>query len=515
MDEATIIPRSTQRARLSRCAAAILAAAPCLVAAEIVQFSVRVVDDGGQQLPARVLVLDEAGRSFLPPVATTVDIGPDSWFACDGAARLDVPAGRYRVQVERGPEYERASATVTLGANVTREFSLHRWIDMRARGYRSGENHLHVPAAEVAPMMAAEDLDFGSSLSWWNGQKFSVQDPNALRNATLLDAEVENEWGAVYCVGLAHPMPVTWNPARANLTYVQAARVAGALISYQGGWSREVLVDALIGHVDAVNVGDNLFHRYKFMPRARYSNLLGVAGLPDYPGTPDGMLALATESYYRLLNCGLRLAAGAGSATGVKSSPPGYNRAYVRLGADATVREFLAAWRAGRNFVTNGPMLFLRANDAEPGDTIALPAAGGKVRVRAEALSSDPLRTLAIMVNGRTMATGSNGTVEAELDLKEGAWIAAVATAEEPGADTDLERYRQPSRLGGEAPTRLHFAHTSPIYVTVGGVGARVASSVAEAGRMLDAFEAFARKTAAPEFQDEIIQAVATARRKL
>jgi hypothetical protein len=276
-----------------------------------------------------------------------------------------------------------------------------------------------------------------------------------------------------------------------------------------------VLVDALLGHVDAVNVGDNLFHRFKFMPRSRYSNLLEVPGLPSYPETADGMLALATESYHRLLNCGLRLAAGAGSATGVKSSPAGYNRAYVRVKTDATARDFLAAWRAGRNFVTNGPMLFLNADGREPGDSIALPAAGGKVRVHAEALSSMPLRTLAIVVNGRRVASDAEGKLDAQIEVKEGSWIAAVAALDEPGADADLERYRQESRLGGEAPTRLHFAHTSPIYVTVGGAGARVAASIEEARRMLDAFEAFARKTAAPEFQTEILQALAAARAKL
>ncbi|MDI1250589.1 MAG: CehA/McbA family metallohydrolase [Lacunisphaera sp.] len=496
----------------------LLAGLPTMGAAEIVQFTVRTVDEYTKPISARVLVRDDLGRSWLPPVATTVNIGPDTWFACDGAARLDVPPGRYHVTVERGPEYVPATGSLTLAGNTSREFQLHQWIDLRALGYRSGENHLHLPRGALESMMRAEDLGFGSSLQWWNGARLPVPDlaPRA-KNLTLFDAEVENAWGAVYCVGLSKPMALPWNPARANLAFVEAARADGALICYQGGWSREALVDALLGRVDVVNVGDNLFHRHKFMPRARYANLLAVPGLSDYPDTADGMLALTTEAYYRLLNCGLRLAAGTGSATGVKSSPAGYNRSYVRVDGNATVREFLEAWRQGRNFVTNGPMLFLTADGRhEPGDTIKFPKSGGAVQVRVQVQFDQPLRSLAIVVNGKTIATTAQGELEVRVPVTEGSWIAAVATAEDHTiSDAELARYAQQSPLGGETPTRLRFAHTSPIYVTVGGGGARVEAAIDEARRMLDAFEVFARKTAAPEFQPEILQAVADARKRL
>ena len=485
-------------------------------AASTVQLSVAIRDDAGRPIAARVLVRDDAGRAWVPPVAATEMVGPDAWFACPGDARLDVVAGRYRIDVERGPQYVPASASVTLQANASQEFHLHRWIDLAARGYRSGENHLHVPPALLPVLMEAEDLDYGSSLQWWNGPKFRVaSNAPADPRLTLYDAEVENAWGAVYCVGQSGPLSVPWNPARANLAFIDAARDDGGFISYQGGWSAEALVDALLGKVDAVNIGDNLFQRHTFMPRARYSNVLGAAGLPVYPETAEGMLALATESYYRLLNCGLRLAAGAGSATGVKSSPAGYNRAYVCVPEGATAREFLEAWRGGRNFVTNGPMVFLRANGSEPGDTIALPASGGKLHVHVEALAHFPLQSVRIVLNGRVVATSPGSVLETDLDLKEGAWIAAVATAEAPMSDADRTRYRETSRLGGEEPTGLHFGHTSPIYVTVGGAGARVEGSVREASRLLDAFAAFAQRTAAPEFRNEIADAIAVARTRL
>ena len=73
------------------------------------------------------------------------------------------------------------------------------------------------------------------------------------------------------------------------------------------------MIDALLGYVDVVNVCNNNFHRHKYQPRKRYSNLLNVDGFPEYPNTPKGMIQMNCETYYRLLNCGLRLAAGAGA----------------------------------------------------------------------------------------------------------------------------------------------------------------------------------------------------------
>lgn len=501
-----------------------LASASLAHAAAIVQLGVVLRDESGAPASGRVLVLDEHGASFVPPAAVTENIGLDTWFACDGRTRLDVPAGHYQIRVEHGPEFTPVKEEVVADKNTSREFRLHRWINLRERGYSTGENHLHVPVDPLPVLMRAEGLDFGTSLEWWNGPYFAVPGASsssaaaaASKTITPFDSEVENDWGALYSIGLRAPMPVAWNPARANVAFAAAARAAGALNCYQGGWSREALVDALLGYVDVINVGDNLFHRYKFMPRSRNGNLLEAPGLPVYPDTEDGMLRLATESYYRLLNCGLHLAAGAGSATGVKSSPAGYNRAYVKVAAGAPVRDFLERWRTGHNFVTNGPMLFLTVNGTrEPGDTLDLPPGGGDVTLHAEALSGQPLRSVTLVVNGETVAHSEGSVVEKNLHLANGAWIAAVATAEDRFlTDPELARYRQDSRLGGEMPGRLLFAHTSPVYVNVGGKGARVPASVAEAQRLLDAFETFARKTAAPEFQTEILRAVATARERL
>ena len=150
-------------------------------------------------------------------------------------------------------------------------------------------------------------------------------------------------------------------------------------------------------------------------------------------------------------------------ATGAKTTPAGYNRAYVRVGESALIADFYEAWRRGRNFVTNGPMVFLTANgSSEPGDTIALPKSGGAVEVRATAFSDQPLRSLELVANGEVVASGVSA-VERRLPVRESTWIAARATAEDGFlSDEELGRYHTESGRGGERPTRLRYGHTGP-----------------------------------------------------
>lgn len=481
-------------------------------------------DDTNAQIPARVRIRDRSDRDHVPPHSVAVPIAEDRWFACPGRVALRVPAGTTSIRVERGPEYRPVIQTVSVepGQTLRHSVRLRRWINMREHGYVSGENHLHVPVNRLPAMLAAEDLNFGTTLSWWNGPQSSIASGKTwLQNlqyggetipSSVCDAEVEHSWGAVYLIGLRRPVDIPSDGRRSNLPFVKFARRHSALICYQAGWSREVLIDALLGYVDVVNVCNNNFHRHKFQPRKRYSNLLAVDGFPDYPNTPQGMIQMNFETYYRLLNCGLRLAAGAGSATGAKTTPVGYNRVYVRAGENPTLSEFLAAWRKGRNFVTNGPMIFLRTEDDQrPGDTVALPPEGGTVLFEVTARSEQPLRSLEIVANGKVVGSANIGVKQYEarlsvsLAVDEGTWVAARCTEEDQLLSNEqLSRYTRPGSLP-EEPCRLRYAHTSPICVTVGARGPYVTSSVQQAEKMLKAFERFARKTASREHLPEIL----------
>jgi hypothetical protein len=200
-----------------------------------------------QPAPARVRLRDASGHDHVPDGAVEVLIGPDRWFVLDGTVRLAVPAGRMHLRVERGTEYDPVCGTIEIGSEPVchHRLALKRWINMRELGYVNGEDHLHVPAEELGAMLAAEGVDVGTSLSWWNGPKFSLlageENVGAVSfhgrhiPATLFDAEVEDDWGAVYLIGLKRPLSVKAEVRRSHLPFVRAARAQGALVCYQGG----------------------------------------------------------------------------------------------------------------------------------------------------------------------------------------------------------------------------------------------------------------------------------------
>ncbi len=505
--------------------------------ASAAELKLRIVDEQGKTLPCRVLIRPRGAECILPDRAVFVPLPPDRWFISTGETSVEAPRGKTLLRVERGLEYVRYKEEFEItDAVTTKTITLQRWIDMRSRGYLCGENHIHVAPARLGPMLLAEGLDFGTSLTWWNGPDEKRPIPPDSKPVSLLkfagrevpasvfDAELEYGWGAAYIQNLPEPMPIQSDRKRPNLDYLRHACRAGGLVSYQAGWSREVLLDALLGHVHVINVCNNNFHLHRFQPRSNYSNLLEVPGFPVYPDTDRGMMRMNMETYYRLLNCGLRLASGAGTACGVKPNPVGYNRAYVRVPDGASLEQFNNAWAAGRNFVTNGPMIFLEtARGQMPGDTIELPAGRHRVSVRLTILSDQPLTSAEIVLNGRVAHAFAleskrefRGVVS--LDVSAGAWLAARCTAEDDLLDDEelsVYRWGSDEQRFRQRPSRLRFAHTSPIYFLVDGQGAAVPESIRQGLAMLDRFERHLRRQADEQHIDATVQAIQSARAKL
>ncbi len=166
--------------------------------------------------------------------------------------------------------------------------------------------------------------------------------------------------------------------------------------------------------------------------------------------------------YYRVLNCGLKCTASAGTDSQMdvmRHSLPGASKVYVNTGSGPlTYEKWLAAYKAGRTFVSNGPLLSLEVEGKGPGEEIDL-AAPGTVRVSARVQSIVPMNSLEIVVNGEVAARvepgdgGRQAAIARELPIARSSWIAA--------------RVWGPSnRLVINDPKA--FAHSSPVYCYVG-----------------------------------------------
>src|SRR5207249_2927408 len=113
--------------------------------------------------------------------------------------------------------------------------------------------------------------------------------------------------------------------------------------------------------------------------------------------------------WYRLLNCGFRIPAGAGTDAfpnfASLRGPPGLVRVFVRSGPALDRSSFLAGLKAGRTFVTNAPLLEFTLGGREIGDEIRLPSGGRRLTARVGLRSSVPIDHLEVIGNGSVVAT--------------------------------------------------------------------------------------------------------------
>src|SRR5262249_5689784 len=110
--------------------------------------------------------------------------------------------------------------------------------------------------------------------------------------------------------------------------------------------------------------------------------------------------------YYHILNGGLRLPPSAGSASGVLPNPVGYNRVYVHVDGELSYEKWWAGLKAGRSFVTNGPLLFCKANDHFPGHVFAVePGQRLDLNLDLAVISKDRVPKLEIIKDGEVQQT--------------------------------------------------------------------------------------------------------------
>jgi len=180
-----------------------------------------------------------------------------------------------------------------------------------------------------------------------------------------------------------------------------------------------------------------------------------VLGFSDHKAT--------TEVWYRLLNCGFRIPAGAGTDAMANFAslrgPVGLNRVYVKTGPTLDHRRWLEGIKSGRTFATNGPLLEFTLGGKEAGNTVHLLAAGGRLTVTATLRSIVPVDHLEIVGNGEVVA-----------DIP----LAGDRTLSDWKASLNVERSGWYTlRAWGASSARpildiYPFATTSPIYVSAG-----------------------------------------------
>ena len=214
---------------------------------------------------------------------------------------------------------------------------------------------------------------------------------------------------------------------------------------------------------------------------------LGKVDYYEALGFVDDPMATA-HVWYRILNCGFRLPAGAGTDAMANFAslrgPVGMNRVYVRSGSPLEYRRWLDSLRAGRSFATNGPLLEFSVGGRAIGQELTLPVGDHEVTARVSLRSNVAIDHLEIV---------GNGQVVREIPL-EGDRTSASVTLSLPvkGSGWYLLRARSDRALYPVLDL-YPYATTGPIYVTVGGAPIRSAADAEYFMKWIDRLEAGVR----------------------
>ena len=336
--------------------------------------------------------------SWHMDVGGDIRLGAVSYAVIDGRCQGWLPEGDVLVEVVRGFEYEplRARARIEPGQREL-ELTVRRWTDERARGWVSGDTHVHFLSVDGGHVeAAAEDLHVVNLLqAQWghlftNTEDFTGRPSVAPDGETIVHVGQENRQhvlGHMGLLGLREPV-MPWSSDGPG-----EAEIGGSLETTLSHWADD-------GHARGALVT---------LPHFAYPN--GEAATLIATDRVDAVEmiwfgAYFHNEYYRYLDAGYRLPLVGGTDKMTSEVPVGIYRTYVRLDPDEpfTYDAWTAGVRAGRTYLSAGPILRLDVDGAGIGDTIAMPAGGGTVEVDASAESAAPFESLQLVVGGHVVA---------------------------------------------------------------------------------------------------------------
>jgi hypothetical protein len=429
--------------------------------------------DDGAPLPCRVHLSDEAGKPVQPEGLPFFR----DHFVCEGSVSLPLTPGKYEYEVERGPEFTRVrgSFEIQRDALVEVKASLRRFSHLAARGWYAGDLHIHRDLADIELLMRAEDLHVGPVITWWNGRNYWNDRPlpeqrvvrfDGNRYYEVLGGEDERQGGALLYFGLDKPLALPGDRRAfpewpSPLKFVdEARRQDAAWIDIEKPFWWDAPVWLASGKADSIGLANNHMCRSRMLENEAWGRPRDTSRLPP----PRGNGFWTQEIYYHALNCGLRIPPSAGSASGVLPNPVGYNRVYVHVGAELSYRRWWQRLKAGRCFVTNGPLLLCQADGHLPGHVFRAAEGAIEIPIDIELQSNDPSLTLEIIKDG--VAGGKAIRPTERLDGPEPVRLRTTVRFDRSGwflvrtiADNDAT---------------FRFASTAPYYVEIGESKQRV-----------------------------------------
>jgi hypothetical protein len=466
-------------------------------------------DAGGALFAARISITDAAGRFYAPTQAWIhADDGYDRserlfeahYFHTAGEEELELPAGKFEIEVMKGFEEPLAHTSINLeaggdyGSDAT-ESSSYQWPGLGDAKWISGDLHVHMnyggtyrnTPAHLVEQAEAENLGFVNDLIVNKEQRFpditfsGKQTDLASKPDALVVHGQEfhtSYWGHRGLLNLRGNLLL---PGYAGYPNTAAASLYPTNADmYDMGHAHGALVGAVHPFEEIPDPFAN--PPQKITDELPADVALGKLDYMEIVGFSDHRSTAAV--WYRLLNLGFRIPAGAGTDAMANFAslrgPVGMNRVYLRLrDKPLNVEASLEALKNGATFATNGPLLDFSLGGQEIGGELNFAAPQGAAPFRVKLRSIVPLNHFEIVCNGKMVKNLALPPPEAR-----------IPRGSKVGGDFYGTRFAEASDESGTVPLQesgwcvlrassdkaeypvldnYAYATTSPIYVTIGG----------------------------------------------
>jgi hypothetical protein len=463
---------------------------------------VQISDEHGRPTAARVRVttLDsiyyapEGHRTDFPLTEDEGDVGRGGDVMMDHNRRFAYVEGTFKIELPenetikfeavKGFAYLFFDTSINISSETdTIKFTLQRWFNFPAgQTWYSGDVHTHqIDSATALLEMKAEDVnvcnilisDFTDDQASFRGAPEPISD--SLHIVYLNQEYRQDQLGHVNLLNLKKLIdpvkPLREYQYPLNIKAMDQAHAQGGHVS----WAHFAAYPALEGplaivlkKVDAVEL---LCTIDPFEEPVFISDVV-----------PDLRMNSGLRLWYRLLNCGLKIPASAGTDKMTNWQTVGANRVYASIKGKFNYQSWIDALDSGNTFITNSPMLFCTVDNKNPGEQINI-SKSKTIKIVAEVYSQLPVDRLEIVANGdvigeKTIEKGQHySKLEIEYKVDKSTWIAARTHQYNVKDMTNGVSFSQRRDLGG-GPTELNkfygtlrpetpFAHTSPGYVIV------------------------------------------------
>ncbi len=416
------------------------------------KLAIDIVDSAGRRTAARVSVVAGDGRAYAPRDAWMHgDDGFDRsrqsqethYFHCSPPCEVELPAGTASVTVQRGfavvpwtksvditPGRDSSLRAELVRRDLPPEFG--RWVSADLHVHMNYGGQYRNTPKHLAAQAEAEDLDLvynvivnkeeripdiavfrpgtdpasTDKVVIMQSQEFHTSYWGHLGLLYLSDHLITPDFAAYRHTAMASPYP--YNGVIADLAHRQ-----GGLVGYvhpfdfpvvpekEKSLSNALPADVIAGKVD----------------------YLEVVAFSDHKATAD--------VWYRLLNLGFRLPAGAGTDAMANYAslrgPVGLNRVFLDTDGKLDPEAARIAIKQGRSFATNGPLLGLEIDGARPGDTLR--KIGARHRFSVAMRSPVAVDHLELVQNGKVLRSftlsGDRRSFDGDgvLDVEGDGWI--------------------------------------------------------------------------------------------